>query len=273
MAITLLGPDLETLESTLRDMGARHAAFFVRPSHWPKVGRALLYALQFCLEDRFTEELKDSWTLLYNFLGYHMVQGLLAKNPNLTDPTSEAKYADQLQCTGLVSASDITYSMVSVVCDSWEQGIKKIPNWSEATGDALLRSILRQGNSEMLSIFGLADSTAPTAEVKLDRASLSKGIQLMKAFDMAVGFLGPDLDPLESQLRRLGRRHAVMGTRPSHWPLMGQALFEVLEEFMGSLGGPSFDEETKEAWTTVYTFWGYHMIQGVLERNPHVEDE
>jgi hemoglobin-like flavoprotein len=45
--------------------------------HWPMVGLALFHTLK-VLGEKFTPEVKDAWTILFNFLGFHMIEGLLA---------------------------------------------------------------------------------------------------------------------------------------------------------------------------------------------------
>jgi hypothetical protein len=75
--LSLLGPDLEPLEEQLIELGRRHVARQCKPKHWPMVGVALFYTLQTLLGDKFTKDVQDCWIVLYNFLGYHMIQGLI----------------------------------------------------------------------------------------------------------------------------------------------------------------------------------------------------
>ena len=78
IALSLLGPDLEPLEEQLFELGKRHVAHQCQPHHWPMVGVALFHALDTLLGDKFTTEVQEGWTVLYNFLGFHMINGLLA---------------------------------------------------------------------------------------------------------------------------------------------------------------------------------------------------
>ncbi|KAL7567914.1 hypothetical protein ACA910_019627 [Epithemia clementina (nom. ined.)] len=88
---------------------------------------------------------------------------------------------------------------------------------------------------------------------------VTKGIRLIKAINMAASFLGPDLEPLEDELYKLGWRHIAMQAQPEHWPIIGEALFCVFDDCM--LGGFSIKE--RQAWTLIYNFMGFHMIQGL----------
>ena len=67
------------LEETLFQLGCRHVERQCRPHHWPMVGEALFYVLEQGLGDDFTFEVREAWITLYNFMGYHMIRGLLAK--------------------------------------------------------------------------------------------------------------------------------------------------------------------------------------------------
>ena len=78
---------------------------------------------------------------------------------------------------------------------------------------------------ECISMFGFPEDT------KHDDPSLSendkfikKGIALIVAVDIALTFLGPDLEPLEGALLELGGRHVARLCKPKHWPMVGVAL-------------------------------------------------
>jgi hemoglobin-like flavoprotein len=75
-AVQLLGPDLFPLEEVLFDLGKRHVIMKAQPEFWPLVGEALFLVFEECMGDSFTDEVREAWTIMYNFLGYHMIQGL-----------------------------------------------------------------------------------------------------------------------------------------------------------------------------------------------------
>jgi hemoglobin-like flavoprotein len=300
MAIGFLGPDLEPLQDTLYDLGKRHAAMGCKPEHWPVVGKALFYAFEKHMLGGFkNDELRDSWTLVYNFLSYHMIQGLNAKydsnklekreprallhhpepapenklllnqepvqlppRPYLKKqvPTTEIK----LDCTQKVLVSQILVSQVTTVVSSWDKMIKSIPSWNMVTGELFLRKII-QRNQKTAVMFGFPEDTRhDDPKLSENRKFMMKGYTLIKAIDMAVGCLGPDLSAMERELFALGKRHVVLNCRPSQWEGVGLALFDVLDEYMGD----AFTQESRYAWSIMYRFWGYHMIQGLIYVKP-----
>jgi hemoglobin-like flavoprotein len=98
---------------------------------------------------------------------------------------------------------------------------------------------------------------------------VKKGIALIVAVDIALSFLGPDLEPLEAQLLELGGRHVARQCKPKHWPMVGVALFYTLEQALGE----KFTVEIQNCWIVLYNFLGYHMIQGLIQNGgPTWED-
>jgi hemoglobin-like flavoprotein len=167
-------------------------------------------------------------------------------------------YRKKLHCSKQVPASDISFTMVENVIMSWEK-ITQIPKWEKTTGDLFLRYIFKI-EPATIDLFGFpagTDYNDPdlTSNVKF----VTKGVVLIKAIDTAVQMLGPDLYPLEDVLYDLGKRHVIMKAQPEFWPIVGEALFLVFEEYMGD----AFDEGVRKAWTVMYNFLGYHMIQGL----------
>jgi hemoglobin-like flavoprotein len=65
---------LERIDSLagLQDLGARHARYGVKPEHYPRVGEALLWALEQGLGGAFTVEVKDAWGAAYARLARRM---------------------------------------------------------------------------------------------------------------------------------------------------------------------------------------------------------
>ncbi|KAL3907135.1 MAG: hypothetical protein SGILL_008994, partial [Bacillariaceae sp.] len=128
--------------------------------------------------------------------------------------------------------------------ECWDQKIINIPDWSRVTGISFLRHIFRIAPAT-LPIFGYPETTKwDDPALSEDDRFVQKGIRLIRAIDMAVAFLGPDLDPLEQQLYQLGWQHIAMKALPSHWPIVGDALLAVFEDCM--VGG--FNEKERNAW-------------------------
>ena len=77
-ALAFLGPDLEPLEVELVELGRVHFLFMAaQPEFWPPVGLALMHTFEKLLGDKFTEDMKEAWGILYNFMAYWMIEGLL----------------------------------------------------------------------------------------------------------------------------------------------------------------------------------------------------
>jgi nitric oxide dioxygenase len=70
----VLGPALEGL-------GQRHAAYGVRPEHYPIVGAVLLDTFAAFLGERWTPERRDAWAAAYQAVSALMMQG--ASDPAL----------------------------------------------------------------------------------------------------------------------------------------------------------------------------------------------
>lgn len=64
-----------TLEAEVEAMGARHAGYGVRGSHYATVGTALLGMLEEVMGSDFTPEVKDAWTALYEAVEILMKRG------------------------------------------------------------------------------------------------------------------------------------------------------------------------------------------------------
>jgi hemoglobin-like flavoprotein len=66
--------DLDTLVPILQGLGQRHASYGVEPSHYGKVGAALLQTLSQGLGDGFTAEVQDAWTQVYGVMAEVMME-------------------------------------------------------------------------------------------------------------------------------------------------------------------------------------------------------
>jgi hemoglobin-like flavoprotein len=76
-----------------------------------------------------------------------------------------------------------------------------------------------------------------------------QGLKLMQMIGLAV----EGLDRMEEfvpELRALGARHTGYGVEDRHYETVGAALLWTLEAALGA----DFNEQTKEAWTEVYSF-------------------
>jgi hemoglobin-like flavoprotein len=69
--------NLESLSPVVRQLGARHVNYGVRPEHYDTVGVALLWTLEQGLEDGFTTEVRDAWAAAYELLSETMQLGAM----------------------------------------------------------------------------------------------------------------------------------------------------------------------------------------------------
>ena len=96
-AVDMLGPDLEPLEQKLFDLGRRHIQMGAEPEYWPLVGDALMYTLRKGLGANFTELEEEAWTIIYNFMAYWMIEGLIAEKKDLWEADEKIRAEVQLE--------------------------------------------------------------------------------------------------------------------------------------------------------------------------------
>lgn len=65
--------NLDMLVPVLQNLGKRHVAYQVKPSHYDTVGAALLGTLAVGLGDDFTLEVEDAWTDVYSTMATVMI--------------------------------------------------------------------------------------------------------------------------------------------------------------------------------------------------------
>ena len=76
-ALSMLGPDTETLEEVLHDLGRRHIGYGVSPHYYPFMGQAVVYALAECLGDAWNNDLKEAWVEVYDELSGDIMKSIL----------------------------------------------------------------------------------------------------------------------------------------------------------------------------------------------------
>jgi nitric oxide dioxygenase len=65
----------DALAPALKGLGQRHAAYGVRPEHYPIVGAVLLDTFAAFLGERWTHERRDAWTQAYEAISALMLSG------------------------------------------------------------------------------------------------------------------------------------------------------------------------------------------------------
>lgn len=66
--------NIDALVPVLQDLGKRHVAYKVEPSHYNTVGAALLGTLEAGLGDDFTPEVKEAWASVYGTMSTVMIE-------------------------------------------------------------------------------------------------------------------------------------------------------------------------------------------------------
>jgi hemoglobin-like flavoprotein len=76
-ALNMLGPDTETLNEVLTDLGKRHIKYGVLPHFFPFMGQAVVYALKEFIEDSMTPEVTEAWIEVYDELSGTIMKSIL----------------------------------------------------------------------------------------------------------------------------------------------------------------------------------------------------
>ncbi|QKJ65862.1 hemin receptor [Deefgea piscis] len=87
----------------------------------------------------------------------------------------------------------------------------------------------------------------PSLQKMFQHDMKAQGKMLMSTLKLAVGSLN-DLPKLMPVLKILALRHVDYGVKNEHYTLVGNALLRTLKIGLGD----SFNDETREAWTTTY---------------------
>jgi hemoglobin-like flavoprotein len=72
---------LDSFDTRVRALGARHRLYGVRAGHYRLMGEALLAALGAALGPAWTEETAEAWALAYDLVAETMLQGALLGPP------------------------------------------------------------------------------------------------------------------------------------------------------------------------------------------------
>jgi hemoglobin-like flavoprotein len=76
-ALNMLGPDTETLNEILTDLGKRHIKYGVLPHYFPFMGHAVVYALKESIGDSMTPEVTEAWVEVYDELSGTIMKSIL----------------------------------------------------------------------------------------------------------------------------------------------------------------------------------------------------
>ena len=73
----MLGPDTEFITEVLRQVGRRHRAMGIRPSFFPYMGKALLYALEQALKRPLSTREVHAWEEIYDVVSTELIRHIL----------------------------------------------------------------------------------------------------------------------------------------------------------------------------------------------------
>jgi hemoglobin-like flavoprotein len=77
-ALHMLGPETETLNEILTDLGKRHIQYGVLPHYFPCVmGHAVVYALKETIGDSMSPDVTEAWVEVYNELSGAIMKSIL----------------------------------------------------------------------------------------------------------------------------------------------------------------------------------------------------
>jgi len=74
--VAFLGPNLDSIEDFLLDLGARHVGYGVRASDIPLMCNASILAMKQLLGDKFTDSDYKDWVVIFRFVCEKMVEGM-----------------------------------------------------------------------------------------------------------------------------------------------------------------------------------------------------
>ena len=83
--------DLERLLPMIRDLGARHLDYGVRPAHYETIGEALMWALETALGETLTAQGKQAWAAVYALLSSTMIEAAEQATANTTTASTNAE--------------------------------------------------------------------------------------------------------------------------------------------------------------------------------------
>jgi hypothetical protein len=127
---------------------------------------------------------------------------------------------------------------------SWNK-LKSIPHYQDIAGQLILTRLFEL-ESRALFIFGWS----PNQDILLDPSFTWHAKTTVDRVEMAVEFLGPDLEPLKDDLQELGRRHYLYGVPPAYLPFMEQAIMYALEKMLGK----ALKKQDRKAWRVIFKF-------------------
>lgn len=149
----------------------------------------------------------------------------------------------------------VSYSDVMNVIESWDKA-KATPKFEEVAGEAILTRVF-QLEPKAMHMFGFKAGEPLRNNPKFAVHSKS----MVDMLDLAVSFLGPDLEPIQAELVELGKRHLSYGVSAEYLPIMERAVMFAMDSILGE----KLSRFERGSWQVVFKFMIDHMTEGIKQ--------
>eukprot|EP00934_Nitzschia_sp_Nitz4_P002095 Nitzschia sp. Nitz4//scaffold1_size375055//215890//216425//NITZ4_000286-RA/size375055-augustus-gene-0.680-mRNA-1//1//CDS//3329541075//2095//frame0 len=147
--------------------------------------------------------------------------------------------------------SDLSFTTVSVIIDSWE-AIRRMNNYEDVAGLEIFKAFFDLA-PEAKTIFAFGQNE----DLYESKRFRSHARFFVGMIDKSLSLLGPDEELLTTILLDLGKQHSNWGVKPAFYAPLGQAILLMLEKLLGD----RFTPAVKDAWVEVYQALSYDMIR------------
>lgn len=246
-ALVLLVENLrhpKELERILLPLGQRHKDYGVIPKHYPIIGSVLLDSLRHFLKENWTSEISEAWE---ETLGNVVEAMLIGAGELVVEKKSIREEVQKQQPTA--KKIDLSENQLYELIESSFQKTKKYKEEFPITFYKNLFNI----SPELQPLF-------ENIEIKMQARKLYGALLLL-----VENIRQPE--KLSTVLGPLGDKHRAYGTTAEHYPVVGQALFLTLEEYLEEDWTP----EVKQAWEDTYNAVMGMMLRGVSKTDSNSE--
>ena len=238
--------EANSMEEHMKELGALHASYGVKPEFFPLMGEALFYSLEVTLpKGVWSKQLHTAWGELFAQLSSQIIASMkIASKENSSAIKSEQ----------------------ALVLESWT-ALKTVENYDQKAGVLLFQQLFRQC-PEAKALFGFPIDMDVESETMLrSRRFTMHAKYFVGMLDRALSMV--EAKNLEENLKQLGTVHAAYGVKPEFFPVMGQALFYTLEQ---TLPAGSWTPELRAAWEEVFNSLSAKMIAAMKTEQAIVLD-
>jgi hemoglobin-like flavoprotein len=204
-------------------VGKKHAKMGVQESYFPFMGESLIEMMQEMLGNSFTPQVEHAWLNVYKALS-----------------------------DGIVTSMNTE----KTVLDSWAK-LKKVDKYDEVAGGILFQTLF-QKCPETKTLFGFPiDLDTCSESILKSRRFKIHSMYFIEMLDKALGMV--EAKQVEQNMKELGQLHNSYGVKVEYFPIMGEALFTMLQQTLKE----DWNEELKLAWGSVYGKLSSQMISAM----------